>query len=1116
MKKIYTLFLALLAIMVQAANYSGKVGENISWTLDSQGTLTISGTGSMEDADTSPYSWDEHYEQIKKVVVGEGITSIGTQAFVGYENLSSVTLPNSLDSICASAFASTAITSITLPSNLSFLGNGVFNNCKSLKTINLSSALTKIPYQFCANCSSLQTITLPENIIEIGGYAFFYCPFLSKITLGSSIRKIGVDAFYETALKDNPQNWKDNIFYLGQYCISGHDVSGAITIKDGTTLIAEDAFSDKKITSATLPNSLLYINESAFQYCSKLSTVSFNNSLLAIDDYAFGNSAIAEVQLPDALTHMGSSAFYYCEKLTSITFGKSLDTIPDGAFSRCSALTSVVIPDNVVSIKDDAFTDCASLADVTIGKNVVEMAMWYSFDQNAIKSLTWNAKEVQHINYNYTATVPNLETVTFGDEVEYIQEFLCSGATKLASVTLPKNLKEIDYFAFNGCTSLKKITIPNKVTKVDAAFSNCTALATVSVGAAVTDMDYSAFQNCPIKTLTWNAKHCSDGGFGNKPASLTKITFGKSVEYIPADLCNGASKLTSVTLPESLKEIGQFAFYKCTSLTEIVIPDNVTKIQNGAFGDCPALKAVTIGKALTDLESGAFDEAVLISITWNAVHCKDLDGDNFTNLETIVFGEGVEYIPGYICRESAKLKSVAFPSSLKEIGGSAFDECTGLTEVTIPANVTKINNGAFWGCENIKTVTCARSTPPTLGSSLYIHEDASLRVPCGSLSAYKKKSNWKNSFAHFEEYFPYTVSISSADETMGTTVMGDFDCSAGSVQIEAKPNTGFAFVSWSDGNTDASRTLQITSDTTLVASFKVQTFHIRFVDWDGTSLQESEVNYNTLPVAPKNPSRAATQQYTYTFKAWKPEIVAALSDATYKADYDSVLNEYRITFLNEDGSTIESKKWVYGQTPTCAEPTKESTDKFAYHFDGWNPEVAAVSGETTYQATFRAVPIHTLTFLDWNGDELGVIKAEEGVPAEAPTNPTRPGYEFAGWSRDLTMVNKDQFVIALYNVVKDGITVLYKDPADKLLSDEIVGFTLPVIPEEQHAGFLGWFVEPGNILDGIVVRAHFSNDPTDMPQNNASAPQIRKILLDGQVLIIREKKTYTLTGQEIK
>ena len=1017
MKRIFTFILALASVIfAQAATYSGTYGNSITWSLNTTtGLLTISGSGSMEEVymGGEAYPWDDYYESIKKVVISEGITSVGTYAFTGYENLTSVTLPNTLDSICYSSFSSTAITTLTLPSNLHYIESSAFSSCRMLRTFTLSNALEEIPYSMCTNCTSLQQIVIPNNTKTIGRDAFSGCTALANVTLGTGIRTIHMDAFYNTALELDSKNWKNNIFYVDKACIRGGDgFSGAATIKDGTVLIAEDAFSSMSITSVTLPNSLVYINENAFRLCSSLSSVTFGSSLLEIDDNAFENSVITQLQLPDALTRIGAFAFSGCQKIVSVSFGSGLQTIEDNAFYNCKRLTSVVIPDNVTTIKDDAFEGCQVLTDITIGKAVVDMDIWDAFDPRYVKNLTFNAKHVIDRDGGYAilyAGLPNLESVTFGNEVEFIPEQFCHKAVKLKTVTFPSSLKEIDDLAFDGCKSLKKIVIPNKVTKIGCySFSDCDSLTSVTIGKAIKTICNTAFESSPVKTLVWNAKQANDGPTNLYTFDLlTKITFGNSVEYIPAHLCDGAENLPSVS----------------------------------------------------------------------------------------------------------------FPASVKEIGASAFAICTSLKKVTIPKNITKLNSYAFGSCESLKTVTCESSTPATLESGVFssIAENAMLRVPCGSMSAYVS-TTWDNYFSQIDEYSPFTVTISSADESMGVVSQGELDCSTGMMQIEAVPNTGFIFETWSDGNTEPLRTLLVTQDTTLVASFKVQTFAIQFVDWNGTVLQEDEVLYNTLPSAPEAPTRQATAQYTYTFTGWEPEIVPALADTRYTAHYDSVVNEYTITFRNEDGSDIFSRKWAYGEMPSCEEPSKESTEHFAYHFDGWQPAIEIVTGNATYIATFRAVPIHALTFLDWNGDELGVVKVEEGSEALAPVSPMREGYLFNGWSRDLSNVTKDLYVIALYSLdASTALKVHFVDANNQLIMTSHITDAVPAAPIVAEKVFVGWQAVAGDIEDGITVRAVYNDStPTSFasPSSNGETP--RKVIRDGQVYVLLGEKVYTVTGQKVK
>ena len=158
-------------------------------------------------------------------------------------------------------------------------------------------------------------------------------------------------------------------------------------------------------------------------------------------------------------------------------------------------------------------------------------------------------------------------------------------------------------------------------------------------------------------------------------------------------------------------------------------------------------------------------------------------------------------------------------------------------------------------------------------------------------------------------------------------------------------------------------------------------YTITFVDEDGTTVlkEATAYDYGTAAadiVKPADPTKAADAQYTYTFAGWTPEIVPVTGDATYKATYSTTVNEYTITFLNDDGTVLQSGLVAYGATPayTGETPTKAATAQYTYTFVGWTPEIANVTGNATYTAQYIEERLKCGDNLYWSFDaESGTL-----------------------------------------------------------------------------------------------------------------------------------------------
>ena len=266
------------------------------------------------------------------IVIKDGTTHIACYAFENCANLSSIHIPNSVTSIGDHAFNHcTGLTSVTLPNSAKNLGNSLFYACTGLTDVTLPNTITSIPAQLFSGCRALSSITIPGTVEIIFGLAFYNCTSLTSvnipnkvktiginafaqctgltdITIPNSVRYIGNDAFIKTAWLNNQP---DGIVYIGNvaYTYKGTP-SGVLTIKDGTTAIANRAFYEcSGITVLRLPGSLLYIGDEAFSKCSSLTYLNLPGNVKAIGSNAFsGCTNLTEISFPNTLLQVGGDS----------------------------------------------------------------------------------------------------------------------------------------------------------------------------------------------------------------------------------------------------------------------------------------------------------------------------------------------------------------------------------------------------------------------------------------------------------------------------------------------------------------------------------------------------------------------------------------------------------------------------------------------------------------------------------------------------------------------------------------------------------------------------------------------------------------------------------------
>ena len=455
----------------------------------------------MED---SP--WLSQRDEIKKVVIKDGVTSIGNNAFSYCSGLTSVTIPNSVTSIGDQAFDScSGLTSLTIPNSVTSIGDYAFYGTKwydnqpdgvvyagkvlyaykgtmpSNTKIDIKEGTTEIASRAFRNCSGLTSLTIPNSVTSIGGGAFSDCKALTSITIPNSVTSIGSSAFYNCKALTSI-TIPNSVTSIGGWAFSGCSGLTSVTIPNSVTSIGGSAFSGcSGLTSVTIPNSVTSIESSAFSGCSGLTSLSIPNSVTSIVERAFQNcSGLTSLTIPNSVTWIEESAFSGCSGLTSLTIPNSVTGIGWSAFSGCSGLTSVTIPNSVTSIGYSAFSGCSGLTSLTIPNSVTSIGKLAFYDCSALTSITIpnSVTSIGWAAFGGTKWSDNQpDGVVYAGKVLYAYKGTMPSNTKI-------NIKEgttgITGNAFRDCSGLTSVTIPNSVTSIGTyAFSGCSGLTSV-------------------------------------------------------------------------------------------------------------------------------------------------------------------------------------------------------------------------------------------------------------------------------------------------------------------------------------------------------------------------------------------------------------------------------------------------------------------------------------------------------------------------------------------------------------------------------------------------------------------------------------------------------------
>ena len=700
-----------------AVTWTKTESDGLTWTLDAKGTLTISGTGAMKDYNAAENLSPAYMNSdVKKVVIEDGVTSIGELAF----------------------FKCSSLTNITIPDSVTCIEYAAFHGCSSLSSITIPNSVTSIGVYAFVICSSLTSITIPDGVTSIGYGAFSECSSLKTISLSckSSLKKsdFGEQAnlvsytnqhlLTKTAAKaatcaesGNKEYWTCK--HCGKYFLSDDtNPATATAVELSETVIPALNHKNAIIRNASEPNGT-NPGYSGDRYCPDCDTVFekgytyWNEDNLtwtldadgtltisgtgAMKDYDYYNNpspasqkkdSVKKVVIEDGVTSIRNSAFYDCNSLTSITIPNSVTSIGAYAFSNCYYLTNITIPNSVTSIENYAFRSCSSLTSITIPDSVTSIGELAFYSCDSLTSITIS-NSVTSIGERAFAYCSRLTSITIPDSVTSIGEAAFAGCSSLTSITIPDSVTSIGEYAFQSCSSLTSITIPDSVTSIgDYVFISCSSLTTISLSCKSSlkrsdfgkQADLVSYTSHTLNKTEAKAATCTENG--NK-------------EYWTCEHC-GKYFLSDDTNPATATAVEQSecmipAIQHKNAITRGAVEP--TETDPGYSGDryCPNCNTV--------LEKG-YTYWIEDNLTWKLYEDGTLNISGTGAMKNYIYGNNKSP-----ARLNLSVTSIVIEEGVTSVGDYAFENCDNLTSITIPGNVESIGESAFYSCDNLTDVT---------------------------------------------------------------------------------------------------------------------------------------------------------------------------------------------------------------------------------------------------------------------------------------------------------------------------------------------------------------------------------------------------------------------------
>ena len=687
---------------------SGSCGENVTWTLTADGTLTISGTGAMTDYTYDSRSpWYSCRTYIKRVVMQQGVTSIGDHAFWDCSGLTSVTIPDGVTSIGDYAFAyCVSLTSATIPEGVTSIGGSAFSGCSGLTSVTIPSSVTSIGWSAFENCTALTFMTIPESVTYISEEVFSNCIRLARVTIPKSVTEISSKAFYycdsltDVYYAGTAADWakisisegNEDLLAAALHCkptpLTAPSVTGGNDSQGRPTLKWDKVAGAAKYEVYRARS----LNGDYIKYSTVTGTSYTNTSY--IED---GNTYYYKVRALDANGTAGAWS-----SIVSVTYKQTLPA---------PAVTGGNDSQGRPTLKWNAVTGAAKYevyrarsrsgeyikySTVTgtsyTNTSYIENGNTYYYKMRALDANgtagAWSS--IVSVTYKQTLSAP---TVTGGNDAQGRPTLKWNAVTGAAKYEVyrarSRSGEYIKYSTVTGTSYTNISYIENGNTyyyKVRALDANGTAGAWSSI--------VSVTYRKPAAATAASGK-CGDSAKWTLDAAgtLTISGTGRMYDYEwPADrggttppwLANKyRDSIRTLRVEQGITYIGRCAFDSCSNLSDVTLPTSLRIIGQCAFNDCTALRSIQLPEGLTAIKEDAFNAAGLVSITFPST-LRELRNGAFMNCE--------------------KLQSLRLPEGLTTIGVWAFYCNPNISSIYIPASVTMIGEEAFIYYNNLATV----------------------------------------------------------------------------------------------------------------------------------------------------------------------------------------------------------------------------------------------------------------------------------------------------------------------------------------------------------------------------------------------------------------------------